>query len=351
MPKFIRWSVALVALALFAPIPALAKGGTSKLACSGDPTVAHRLDLTIDGTPTYGYYALPTKRPRGMVAFAHGYGRNAGEWQEKLTETAQRDGVIAFVMDDRFNDDANHRGWWVAEGAEDTITVAHRFDAACPKLGPNVIYGVSMGGNTSGLAAAGRAVRTDGRPMFDYWFDIEGATNVIETYHEATAVAPSGSAYAAGAADDIAKEMGGPLGPDTAGAYASHAVVTRAEDIKASGIKGVVLVHGVGDGLVPYNQSREMQVRLRQVGIPTDFFTAGTKGPNSESGTTLDGYVPLAHDSPFAGHGSETSNTQLVIQTGLDRLAALYTSGDAPRCREYIVDGTTGVNQSAPAAC
>src|SRR5438105_1756053 len=280
MEKSVRWAVALVAAALLIPVPALAKGpGGSTVPCTGDPTAAHRLDLTIDGTPTYGYYAVPAKHPKGMVAFAHGYGRNAAESQEKLTQTAQRDGVIAFVMDDRFNDDANQRGWRVAEGAEDTIFVAHLFDAACPRLGTNVIYGVSMGGNTSGLAAAGRAVRTDRRPMFDYWFDIEGATNVIETYLEATAVAPSGNAYAAGAAEDIAKEMGGPLGPDTAGAYASHAVVTRAEDIKASGIKGVVLVHGVDDGLVPYDQSREMQARLRQVGIPTDFFTAGTRGP------------------------------------------------------------------------
>ena len=161
-------------------------------------------------------------------------------------------------------------------------------------------------------------------------------------------MAPSGNAYAAGAAEDIAKEMGGPLGPDTAGAYASHAVVSRAEDIKASGIKGVVLVHGVDDGLVPYDQSREMQARLRQVGIPTDFFTAGTRGPSSESGTTLDGYVPVPHDSPFAGHGSETSNTQLVIQTGLDRLAALYASGDAPSCREFAVDGTLGTTVGTP---
>ena len=73
-----------------------------------------------------------------------------------------------------------------------------------------------------------------------------------------------------------------------------------------------------------------------------------THGPGSEAGTTLDGYLPVPHDSPFAGHGSETSNTQLVIKTGFDRLATYFNSGDAPACREFVVDGTTGLNAGVP---
>ena len=61
-----------------------------------------------------------------------------------------------------------------------------------------------------------------------------------------------------------------------------------------------------------------------------------------------DGYVPVAHDSPFAGHGSETSNTQLVIKTGFDRLATYFNSGDVPACREFVIDGTTGVTAGVP---
>ena len=38
------------------------------------------------------------------------------------------------------------------------------------------------------------------------------------------------------------------------------------------------MVHGVDDGLVPYSQSREMQARLRALGIPTDMITVGTRG-------------------------------------------------------------------------
>jgi hypothetical protein len=93
-----------------------------------------------------------------------------------------------------------------------------------------------------------------------------------------------------------------------------------------------------------------MQARLRQVGIPVEFFSAVTHGPDSEAGTTLDGYTSpvVPHDSPFAGHGSEVSNTQLVIKAGFDRLAAFYSSGDVPDCREFVVDGTTGVTVPIP---
>ena len=350
MQKFSRWAAALVAAGLLAPVPALARDHPPTLKrnvvfCSGDPTTPRRLDLTVDGKPVYGFYALPSGAPKGLVVYDHGYGHNADDWQQHLSQTAQRDGVIALAMNYTAAD-SGRTGWWVTEGARASIAAAQLFEGTCQVQGPIVIYGVSMGGNTSGLAAASRATRHDGRPLFDYWFDIEGATNVIETYVGARVLAPV-NAFAAGAQRDIEAEMGGTLEqkPDV---YADHAVVSHAEDIKASGIKGVVMVHGVGDGLVPYDQSREMQARLRQVSIPVEFFTAVTRGSSSEAGTTLDGYAPAAHDSPFAGHGSEVSNTQLVIRTGFDRLAALYGSADTPDCREFVVDGTVDTTVPVP---
>jgi hypothetical protein len=42
------------------------------------------------------------------------------------------------------------------------------------------------------------------------------------------------------------------------------------------------------------------------------------------------------------------SNTQLVIKTGFDRLDALYWSGQTPNCREFVVDGTTGLRAPTP---
>ena len=344
MPRSLRVAVAaLAAAAVLLPVSALAKPSAPK-ACTGNPNTTARIDVGS----TYGFYALPAKKPVGIVMYDHGYSHNAEDWREHLSQTAQRDGVIAVAMNYVANEGTTKRGWWVSEGADASIAATKAFEKACPFVKTIVAYGISMGGNTSGLAAASHAVRHDGKtPLFDYWWDIEGATNVIETYAGARALAVTGNAFAVGAQQDIEAEMGGPIEAQPQ-AYVDHAVVTHAEDIKASGIKGVVMVHGVGDGLVPHDQSREMQARLRQVGIPVEFFSALTHGPNSEAGTTLDGYLPVPHDSPFAGHGSETSNTQLVIKAGFDRLASYFATGDAPACREFVVDGTTGVTAGVP---
>ena len=136
--------------------------------------------------------------------------------------------------------------------------------------------------------------------------------------------------------------MGGPIesqGP----VYAQHTVVNRAEDVKASGIKGVVMVHGADDGTVGYNESPEMFGRLVQVGIPTDFFTVarhgdGPSGNTLEDTTTLSGRIP-GYSSPFTGHGGENDPSHHVIGTGFDRLAALILNGEAPTSyRKFVVD-------------
>jgi acetyl esterase/lipase len=345
---FIRRSAAVaVVLALLPAAPALASRGEGpKLHCSGDPAAVQRLDVTIAGTSTWGLYALPSGRPKGLVAFDHGYGHTPESWRKHLTDVARRDGVIAFAMDYRGSIDGPEvRGWQVAEGAEDTIAVARMFDAAC-RVPTIVAYGVSMGGNTSGLALAARATRVHGeRPLFDWWVDVEGAANVTETYAEARSLAASGNTFAVHAQQDIEREMGGAIEqqPD---AYRARTVVARVDDIAASGLGGVVIVHGVGDGLVPYDQSRELASALRARGVPVQFFTVGTKPDGTESGTTLDGYAPVDHDSPFAGHASEASDDHVVGNLGFARLDALFR-GDPPATdRDSTVDGKTGTSAS-----
>jgi hypothetical protein len=249
-------------------------------------------------------------------------------------------------------------GWRVAEGADFSVAAARVFDAAC---GPRaiVMYGVSMGGNTAGLAVAGRAKRSDGkRPLFDYLFDIEGVMNVTETYLEATATQNYAQA-------EIEEEMGGSL-PQAPAAYQQRTVVTRVPDIAAGGVKGVVIVQAVDDGLVPYDQTREFAAALAAAGVPVDVFTVATRGkidtakPNplnltnnpgcssrDECQTTLDGsftgQIP-GFVSPFAGHGWEGSNTQVVITTGFDQLAALLNDDQRPRgYHEYLVDPNVGM--------
>lgn len=331
-----------------APGLATAKSSTApRVACSGDPRVVRPLTLTVKGQKAIGLYAVPRGRPRGLVLFDHGYGHTMHSWRRHLMRTAQRDGVIAVAMNYRGQVDSRassnqlptSRGWQVAEGAEDTIAAARLFDATCRRLPTVVVYGVSMGGNTSGLVAATKVAGRDGRPLFDYWVNIEGATNVIETYLSARLLAQTGNQFAKNAQADIEREMGGPI-ESRSDTYRERAVVTRAGDIKAAGIKGVIMVHGVGDGLVPYNQSREMAARLREVGVPVDLYTVGLRGEESEPGTTIDGHVaPPSWTSPFAGHASETSETHLVGRTGFALLSALLR-GQKVQDQEHVVNGS-----------
>jgi hypothetical protein len=331
-----------------------------RVACTGDPSVSHRLAVTVKGEATFGYYAVPRHRAKGIVVFDHGYSHTAWNWRQHLSQVAARDGVIAIAMDYRHQKDSpvdpktgfsSSRGWRVQEGAEDSIAAAKLVDGSCRTGGINTVYGISMGGNTSGLVAAMKPTRGNGKPLFDYMFAIEPAVNVTETWAEASAVAQSDNTFAVEAAQDIEQEMGG-TPADVPQSYQSHTVVARISDVAAAGLKGVAVVQGVDDGLVPYNQSRELVAELRAAGLPVDDITVGTRG-DGEAGTTLTGNAlgPAGQESPFAGHASEVSNTQLVGRTGFDLLDGLYLHHQPPACHESFRDGDTGEWQISPATC
>jgi acetyl esterase/lipase len=360
----------LAALLLAAP----AQAATTSVECTDDSDQAMKLTIDVLARDTgrmeeaFGFYALPPGKARGIVVFAHGHGNSAYKWQTNLRDAARDLGVIAVAMDYRrqtFPKGGIHTesyGWRVREGAEDSIAAAQLFERECqakpkkskkgarkPKKAksrlPIVMYGVSMGGNASGLAVADGAKRRDGSPLFDYWFDIEGVTNVVETYLEARAVAgpPLNNGTGKIAVAEIEEEMGGTL-EQRPEIYAEHAVVTRAEDIKASGLKGVVMVHGADDGTVPYNQSPEMFARLVEQRIPTDFFTVGRRGAGSD-GQTLEETLVIASYIPgytpmFAGHGGENDLDHPVIALGFERLAKLLNEDRRPACfRKVVYDG------------
>lgn len=333
--------------------PTVARGATPlpKPACSGDPSVVR--DLVFDpNDPTYnGLYVVPRGRPQGLVVFAHGHGQTPLVWQDILRRVATNDGVIAVAMEypgTRFNVlfkgmNVPVFGWRVQEGADNSIRAAQLFESRCRNLKTIVDYGVSMGGNTSGLIAAAGAKRRDGRPLFDLWFDIEGVTNLTEQYLEARLIAPA-VPLAALAQAEIEEETGGPI-EAVPQQYARRTVVARAQDIAAAGVRGVVMVHSLADGQVAYNQTQEMALRLQQVGIPADVYSVVTHGPSSDSGTTLDQLlIPVPHDSPFSGHGFEGNPNNIVVKTGLDHLDAML-QGREPfpsGFHERIVDGTLG---------
>lgn len=356
-----------------ATVAARNNASATDLQCTGDATTAtaFQVPVTLTGkympnpgpTTAQGYYVAPKGQPKGLVVFSHGHGATPIDWIGQMQRVAQNDGVIALAMyypDETIKNTnpVSTYGWRVREGAQAGIAAAQAFLQACPKLQTRTIanYGVSMGGNTSGLIAAAAAKRANGRALFDYWFDIEGATNANETYLAAQALAAGGGALGLGltntakqAIKEIEEENGGTPAEKPA-AYADLAVVTHSKQIAASGIKGIVIVHGVDDGEVPYNQSREEQVSLASVGVGTDFYSVARDASDSTNhGVQLDqellGALPTGYTSPLAGHGFEGSQTQLVIETGLRALDKVFHLGPQPSrttSREFLVDGTMG---------
>jgi pimeloyl-ACP methyl ester carboxylesterase len=316
--------IACCLLVAVLPGGAGAKGRLAAAPCFDRADTARNLKLTVDGAKATGRYALPAKNPTTLVVFAHGYSHKSDSWIDHMREAAAEHGVAAVTMDYRgtyIDKDGNVRGWFVKEGAADMIAATHHFQSLCASIVQTVLFGVSMGGNASGLALALAKDETNatGGPLFDYWFNVEGAVNVLETYAGASALAPVNE-FAALAKADIEDEMDGTLADDPEG-YADLAVVNRMDEIKASGVKGVVMVHGVEDGLVPYNQNREIFALLRAQEIFTESWTMVGKG-DGESGTTITGYSGN-NSSPGAGHASETSDTHVVMVKAFERLWSL----------------------------
>ena len=340
---YVRYVFTLVCLLVLAlPVPA-ARGAAGP--CSGDPAAVSPITLTVGGQPATGVYTLPAGPPRGLVVFGHGAANTVDAWRRHLPLVSQREGVIAVAMNyrgmqvtgrspERGTETA--RGWPAKAGSEDLVAAAQHFDRQCPDLGGIVMYGVSMGGNMTGLGVAAMAKRSDGRPLFDYWVAVEGVHNLVETYNEARLVSPA-IEFARVTVEDIEAETGGSFEMQPA-AFDERTNLQRVPDIAASGLRGAILIHAYEDGTVPYNQSAEMTQRLRDAGVPTDFYSVGGRG-SDEPDTTIGGYAGAQTGN--AGHGWEGSSTHVVIQSGFDRLNGLLTRGEPAPCdRDFRIDET-----------
>src|SRR5436305_10563524 len=80
----------------------MALAGTAQAeppACTGEPAAIQTLNITVGGVPTYGYYALPSTTPKGIVVLGHGYPTTAHSMVPLMPDIAERDDAIVVAMD------------------------------------------------------------------------------------------------------------------------------------------------------------------------------------------------------------------------------------------------------------
>jgi acetyl esterase/lipase len=335
-PPIPRAAALLLSCALLVA-PGIASAAEVPCADHSDPRLATMTDTGIALTGSLGLaagrYALPASTaPTQLVVMFHGHGNDSCSWRSHLQQAAAH-GAVAVAMDytGQVQTPVENYGWFVKEGAADSIAAAKYFLAAYPSIKEVFAFGISMGGHAAGLAVASPdAVRADGSPLFDYFVDVEGVNNVIEEYLVARGVAPVNDGGAL-AQQEIEEELGGSL-EEVPLAYLESTIVARAQEM--SGLRGAVIVNAVDDGLVPTDQSPQMAAALTAAGVPAHLFTVLGNG-GAETGTTATGIAggPVfeaagqEYVSPFAGHGWEGSDTHRVIKTGFDQLFALMAGG------------------------
>src|SRR5262245_42049261 len=192
-----RFASPLVAAALFAA----QTGSALEVPCSqhSDPDgrLAPMSDDSLDITNALGLAdgrsALPdTEAPTRLVVMFHGHLNDSCSWRRHLRDAAAR-GAIAVAIDYVRQTPVENYGWSMRGAARDSIAAARYFLARYRSISQVFAFGISMGGNASGLAVASPiALRLDGvTPLFDYWVDVEGVNNLAEEYLVIRTVAPA----------------------------------------------------------------------------------------------------------------------------------------------------------------
>lgn len=279
------------------------------------PTARSTDGETVRATMAFVADSQPTK----LVVFCHGYGHTVEDaWLEHMRRTASSDvAVVSTNYRDNF-------GFPSLRGAEDTIIATRNALKRFPSIKTVYALGVSLGGNVCGNAITESAKQSPvGKSLYDYWVDVEGLSNLTESWTEASAALPD-------AAAGMERDVGG-TPADKPDEYVRRSPALNAQTMKSGGLQAVAVIHGFNDGLVPYNQGREMAAALMLAGVPTQFFDVVFDGATQTSGTTLTGDIGLVTggEAPdvndelglnLTGHGFEGDYGHPVIRAGFDQL-------------------------------
>lgn len=276
---------------------------------AGKTEITHPLGLL-------GY--IQGSEPTRLVVFTHGLGHNVVDsWTQYIERTVRPD--VAVVTTD-YRDNLKFP---ILRGAHDTIAATQFALERFPAVETVYLLGISMGGAVSGTAITESVhVTEDGSGLYDYWVALEPLTNLIEAYYEAS-----------GALPEVAANMEEDAGGDPASqpqAYQRRSPALRANDMAAAGLRAAAIIHPMNDGLVLYNQGREMASGLVAVGIPTQFTTVLRTAEDQGQGTDGTGFFAgaIGIDDPndelrFAGHADEADAPHPVMRRGFEVLEEL----------------------------
>lgn len=296
---------------------------------SGAGSVAEeRYTVAVDGETASGWLAYPNATtPHAMLVFGHGCCGTPDQSVFVRSYAAAFDAVVV-AMD--------YRGagrWDVMKGHRDLIAAAEDLEARFPSISRTVAWGLSMGGETTGMAVAARP------DLFDYWVDTAGVVDLIQQF------ATLGAYPGPGAIDPqqpfagswIAEECGG-TPAEVPWEYLARSPLYSALSMR--GVKHVYITHGIGDLIVSYTQARAMFERLAAAAIPVSLYTTVT-GP----GPALGPYLPVGQTvpvvpTPFGPAGHDPRGFGPASAIVADLLSWREPDWDA-MAREHVLDGTT----------
>lgn len=278
---------------------------------------------------------LPNTEPTRLVVMCHGLGQDVRTVWVQHTEAVARHDTVALAPN--YRDNARFP---VARGAHDTIAATLAAKARFPSIETVYLLGVSMGGAVSATAITESiALDAAGRSLYHHWIAPEPLTNLFEAWVQASVALPE-------VAEDMESDAGGR--PDQVPAeYRRRSGALNASAMAAGGLRTLSLMHAVNDGLVVYNQGREMATAAAAVGIPTQLWTVTRVAPEQAPGNTLSAAITGFFDAPdptepldLSGHGFEGDPHHPIMRIAFEQLEALLDGNydESLPYAEYLVD-------------
>lgn len=187
-----------------------------------------------------------------LVVYAHGWGDTAASNAAYVEEVVARTGASAVAMNFR----GPPHGWNVHTGAEDTLAATRWYQRTHPAIRTTLLWGWSMGGLVSGIALADAPKGT-----YDYWLSSFGMADDFDAWASLGTLNPV-------AARDVERDAGGCSPTTCARTYVERSPALRAREMQ---VRRAFFVHGIGDPLVPIEETREMAAALHRHGIDSDY--------------------------------------------------------------------------------